>query len=83
MLIYGLVLLQQTGIMTYEAWEAEQRAGTDWGPPLYPVYAAMPIGAFLLLLQAIAKLLRDLYTTFTGEELLPDPAANKHGEAAL
>lgn len=82
-LIYCLVLLQQTGIMTYEAWEAEQRAGTDWGPPLYPVYAAMPIGAFLLLLQAIAKLLRDLYTTFTGEELLPDPAANKHGEAAL
>ncbi|MEQ8589353.1 MAG: TRAP transporter small permease [Thalassobaculaceae bacterium] len=82
-LIYCLVLLQQTGIMTYEAWEAGQRAGTDWGPPLYPVYAAMPIGAGLLLLQAIAKLFRDLYTTFTGEELLPDPAANKHGEAAL
>lgn len=82
-LIYCLVLLQQTGIMTYEAWEAEQRAGTDWGPPLYPVYAAMPIGALLLLLQAVAKLFRDLYTTFTGDDLLPDPVADKHGEAAL
>lgn len=82
-LIYCLVLLQQTWTMTYEAWETGQRAGTDWGPLLYPVYAAMPIGATLLLLQAIAKLFRDIYMTFTGNDLLPDPAADKHGEAAL
>ena len=82
-LIYCLVLLQQTGIMTYEAWESEQRTGTDWVPPLYPVYAAMPIGALLLLLQAIAKLFRDLYTTITGDDLLPDPVADKHGGAAF
>ncbi len=69
--------------MTYEAWESEQRTGTDWGPPLYPVYAAMPIGALLLLLQAIAKLFRDLYTTITGDDLLPDPVADKHGGAAF
>lgn len=82
-LIYCLVLLQQTWVMTYEAWEADQRAGTDWGPPLYPVYAAMPVGALLILLQAVAKLFRDLHMAFTGTLLLPDPAADKHGEAAL
>lgn len=82
-LIYCLVLLQQTWIMTYEAWEAGQRAGTDWGPLLYPVYAAMPIGALLILLQALAKLFRDLYLAFTGNLLLPEHADDTHKEAAF
>ena len=82
-LIYCIVLLQQTWIMTSDAWETGQRAGTDWGPLLYPVYAAMPIGAMLVLLQAIAKLFRDLYLAFTGDPLLPDPTADEQGGAVF
>jgi TRAP-type mannitol/chloroaromatic compound transport system permease small subunit len=81
-IIYCLVLLQQTWIMTYEALERGQRAGTDWGPPLFPVYAVFPIGAALILLQALSKLVRDLHLALTGRSLLPDPAAH-HGGAAL
>lgn len=73
-IIYCVVLLRETGVMTYEAWETGQRAGSDWSPPLFPVYLVLPIGAALILLQAIAKLIRDLHMAFTGQLLLPEPA---------
>lgn len=82
-IIYCVVLLYQTGIMTYEAWDTGQRAGTDWSPPLFPVYLVFPVGAALVLLQAVAKLARDLYMAFTGVALLPDVVDPTDGEPAL
>ncbi|MEM7774086.1 MAG: TRAP transporter small permease subunit [Pseudomonadota bacterium] len=82
-IIYCVVLLHQTGIMTYEAWESGQRAGSDWSPPLFPVYLTMPVGAALILLQAIAKLARDLYMAFTGDLLTPETAEITDKEVAL
>lgn len=79
-IIYCVVLFQQTWIMTYEAWESGQRAGTDWSPLLWPVYATMPIGAALILLQALAKLARDLFMAATGAALLPDPVSAAESE---
>ena len=70
-IIFCFVLLQQTSIMASEALERGQRAGTDWGPPLFPIYAVLATGALLILLQAIAKLLRDLHMALTGQPLLP------------
>ena len=35
---------------------------TVWGPPLYPLKAVIPIAAFLLLLQGLAKFIRDFLT---------------------
>jgi TRAP-type mannitol/chloroaromatic compound transport system permease small subunit len=81
-LIYCLVLLEQTWIMTYEALERGQTANSDWGPPLFPVYLCMPIGAALLLLEAVAKLMRDIHYAITGRSLAPDPVSS-HGEAHL
>ena len=40
-----------------------------WSPPLYPLYAIIPISTFLLLLQLIAKFVRDLHLAVTGAEL--------------
>ena len=82
-IIYCLVLLDQTWIMTYEAWESGQRAGTDWSPILWPVYATLPIGAALILLQALAKLARDIFLSVTGRPLLPDPVSDKPSESAF
>jgi len=82
-IIYCVVLLHQTWIMTYEAWESGQRAGTDWGPMLWPVYATMPIGAALILLQAVAKFARDLHLAITGKALLPDYVSSMSEEPAL
>jgi TRAP-type mannitol/chloroaromatic compound transport system permease small subunit len=46
-----------------EAWSAfELRQATEsaWGPPIYPIKFIIPIGAFLLFLQGIAKFIRDI-----------------------
>jgi len=72
-LIYCFVLLQQTTEMTVDAWSSGQRAGSDWSPPLFPIYIFFAIGAALIMLQAIAKLMRDFHYMVIGRELLPDP----------
>jgi len=40
-----------------------------WGPIVWPVKMIIPIGAFLLILQGIAKLIRDLHFVIHGREL--------------
>lgn len=82
-IIYCVVLLRETAVMTIEALESGQRANSDWGPPLFPIYLTLPVGAALILLQAIAKLLRDLHLAFTGEMLLPEPGQLTSEEPAL
>ena len=39
---------------------------TPWEPPLYPIKLTIPIAAFLLLLQGLAKFARDLATAIKG-----------------
>ncbi len=72
MLLFCWVMFQQTAIMAIEAFETGQRANSDWGPLLFPVMLSLPIGSGLLLLQAIARVVRDLYMATTGTPLLPD-----------
>jgi TRAP-type mannitol/chloroaromatic compound transport system permease small subunit len=52
-------------------WETSQSA---WDPPIWPVKLAIPIGAALLLLQGIAKLLQDIMAVLGIEppEALPN-----------
>ncbi|HBW35770.1 MAG TPA: ABC transporter substrate-binding protein [Desulfosporosinus sp.] len=45
-----------------------EHSSSIWGPPLYPIKIMLPIGAFLLLLQGIAKFARDVTTLVKGEE---------------
>lgn len=49
-------------------WEHSQSA---WNPPIWPVKLAIPIGAVLLLLQGLVKLMRDAMAAFGIE---PPPA---------
>jgi TRAP-type mannitol/chloroaromatic compound transport system permease small subunit len=63
------------GVLVWKGWEAAWRsikllehASTQWGPPLYPFRTMLPLGAFLLLLQVIAKFIRDIITLVTGKE---------------
>jgi TRAP-type mannitol/chloroaromatic compound transport system permease small subunit len=41
---------------------------TDWAPPYYPIKFMMPLGGFLLLLQGIVWLIRDIHMAVTGRE---------------
>lgn len=39
-----------------------EASNTVWGPPLYPLKTVIPVAAFLLLLQGLAKFIRDFLT---------------------
>ena len=44
---------------------------SHWQPVIYPLRTALPIGCFLFLMQALAKLIRDVATVIKGEEVFP------------
>jgi TRAP-type mannitol/chloroaromatic compound transport system permease small subunit len=39
-----------------------------WAPPIYPVKLVIPVAAALVILQGMAKFIRDLHTALTGRE---------------
>ncbi|MBI5062824.1 MAG: TRAP transporter small permease subunit [Desulfatitalea sp.] len=65
-----IALLWKSGVMALEAWETSEESYSMLAAPLFPAKVTVPIGAFLLLLQGIAKLIRDIRTLVQG----PAPA---------
>jgi len=64
-------LLWQGGILAWEAvmkWETS--VVTPWRQPIWPVKLMIPIGALLILLQGLAKFIRDFHLAITGRELV-------------
>lgn len=68
--LYCIMLIQQGGRLALESWELGRTSGTDWNPPLFPVQALLPLGAFLMLIQAAIKFARDLAFALTGRDPL-------------
>jgi TRAP-type mannitol/chloroaromatic compound transport system permease small subunit len=64
-----LTLIWIGGIDALDSWQAWENSNSTWAPPLYPIKTMIPIGALLLLLQGIAKFVRDASIAFTGKEL--------------
>ena len=63
------------GLILWKGWESAwlslsilEHSSSDWGPPIYLVKIALPLGSFLLLLQGLAKFIRALSTASTGRE---------------
>jgi TRAP-type mannitol/chloroaromatic compound transport system permease small subunit len=56
-----------------EAWYAyeigETSEQTPWRPALWPLKAAVPLAAALLLLQGVSELAKSLFAAFTGRQL--------------
>ena len=48
----------------------DEHSETFWGPPVYPIKMAFPIGALLIVLQGLANLIRNVATAITGKEEL-------------
>jgi TRAP-type mannitol/chloroaromatic compound transport system permease small subunit len=61
------MMLAYGGSLAWESLSRLEHSQSAWNPPLYPVKLMIPTGAFLLLLQGIAKLVRDIVTVVTGE----------------
>jgi TRAP-type mannitol/chloroaromatic compound transport system permease small subunit len=69
--LFCSVLLWEGGRLAWGATEMGRHSQTPWGPPLYPVLWVIPLGAGLLLVQGLAKFIRDLLTAVTGQKEEP------------
>ncbi|MEO3386469.1 TRAP transporter small permease subunit [Mesorhizobium sp. CAU 1741] len=59
--MFYLGVLLWGGISSTEyAWSYNQKNYTSWAPPMWPVKAVMTFGIFLMLLQAISALFKDV-----------------------
>jgi TRAP-type mannitol/chloroaromatic compound transport system permease small subunit len=68
-LIFCGMMLAYGGSLAWESLSRLEHSQSAWNPPLYPAKLMIPTGAFLLLLQGIAKLVRDILTLATGEKI--------------
>jgi TRAP-type mannitol/chloroaromatic compound transport system permease small subunit len=66
--ITSIFLFAFIGVLIWKGWEFGWRAlvlneHTDsaWAPPRWPIKMVIPVGAFLLLLQGIVRLIRNIF----------------------
>lgn len=62
------LLLWKGGEMTWDSIQVWEVDSTSFAPPLYPIKMTIPVAAALILLQGLAKFIRDLRFALTGKE---------------
>ena len=65
---FVVVLIWYGGATAWRSFVRLEHDSTQWGPPIYPFRLMLPIGAFLFLLQTVAKLIRDFRIIAKGEQ---------------
>jgi TRAP-type mannitol/chloroaromatic compound transport system permease small subunit len=65
------------GSLAWESLSMFERSQSAWNPPIYPVKLMIPLGASLLLLQGIAKLIRDILIVVKGEDYSAEETREK------
>lgn len=66
--LFCVVLVWKGGERSWYALKNLEHSGSLWNPPVYPIKLVLPVGAFLLLLQGIAKFIRDAATLVSGRD---------------
>jgi len=66
LLLFCIALVWYGGKLAWDSWIINEHRNSIWAPPLYPARAMIPIAAFILLLQGLAKFIRDITTAITG-----------------
>ncbi|UCH24044.1 MAG: TRAP transporter small permease subunit [Deltaproteobacteria bacterium] len=74
--IFIAMMAYYGGSLAWESLTTFERSQSAWNPPVYPIKLMIPLGAGLLLLQGIAKLVRDILVVVKGEDYL-DAASQK------
>lgn len=65
---FGFVILLWYGWdVAWTSWKAREAMPTVWAPPYYPIKMLVPIGAFLMLIQGLAKLIQDFQRVREGK----------------
>jgi len=67
---FCFVLIWHGGQVAWRSLQLLETTETIWEPPIYPLKLTIPIAGFLLLLQGLAKFIRDLIIVITDKELL-------------
>jgi TRAP-type mannitol/chloroaromatic compound transport system permease small subunit len=67
-LMYVGIMLWMGGVVAWESIMEREHTGSFWNPPVYPIKAMIPLGALLMLLQGLAKFIRDVKILITGRE---------------
>lgn len=62
------VLVWQSALWFWEAWEEQLTSGSEWDPIIWPMRFVLLLGGFLLLLSGVAKFIRDLQAAFAGRQ---------------
>ncbi|GAB3670565.1 TRAP transporter small permease subunit [Salinisphaera aquimarina] len=64
------------GLIAWESIDSMETTYSSWNPPVYPFKAAIPVAAFLLLLQGLAKLFEDIAIALG--RMTPEPDNAEH-----
>lgn len=64
-----ILMIWAGGGFALRSWKILEPSSTVWAPPVYPFKTIVPVAAFLLLLQGVAKFIRDHYFATHGREL--------------
>lgn len=65
------LLLWKGGEMAWDSFLVRETEPTAFAPPVYPIKMTIPLGALLILLQGLAKFIRDLTFAVTGKKEAP------------
>ena len=63
------ILLWQGGVRGWESFLINETLYTGFRPIVWPIRLMIPLGGFLILLQGLAKFIRDLHMVVRGERL--------------
>lgn len=78
--IFTLTLLWFSIDMARESMTSWETSHSAWNPPIWPVKLAIPVGTALLVLQGLAKLLRDITVAFNLQGSTAESTGNNTGE---
>lgn len=65
---FATLIVWEGGDMAWNSIAVKEHLATAWHGPIYPFKIFLPIGGFLLLIQGIAKFIRDLSIATSGKE---------------
>jgi len=68
LVVFG-IMIWRGGEFFWDSLKIREHTESLFSPPLYPLRGVIPMAAFLLLIQMVAKFVRDLHLAVTGEEL--------------
>jgi len=68
--IFFIIMLREGIEFAMKSWAIREHSESLWAPIIYPIKTILPIGVLLLLLQGLAKFIRNLSFAITGREII-------------